>query len=108
MRPLTLVSLAAALGAASLVGGCISFGGGGDHTHYVAAGVDYNGYYDDYYGPIADGYWGPDGVFVYATSRGGPYRRDDDHHIQAEATPGHHNIHGHHVDHPADGEHHDH
>jgi hypothetical protein len=32
---------------------------------YVGSDYPYDGYYDDYYGPIYDGYWGGDGYFYY-------------------------------------------
>ena len=34
----------------------------------VGVAYPYDGYYDDYYGPIYDGYWGSDGYFYYRGS----------------------------------------
>ena len=86
------------LGAATLMlllGACVS---DEDHGHRLHASVDYDGYYDDFYGPITDGYWGADGVFMFTTDQGRSYHRDEARHIQRDATAGHHNIHGHHED----------
>jgi hypothetical protein len=45
----------------------------------------YYGYYDGFYGPFYDGYWGTDGFFWYRLSRDGDrYRRDDAHHFRRE------------------------
>lgn len=41
-------------------------------------------YYDSYYGPFYNGYWGPDGVFWYSPGRGRPYVRDDSHHFRRD------------------------
>jgi hypothetical protein len=35
---------------------------------YAGGPYGYDGYYDDYYGPIYDGYWGDDGAFYYRGS----------------------------------------
>jgi hypothetical protein len=91
-----LSPLIGAAAVAVLLAGCAY---GDDHHHnFRTAGVDYDGYYDDAYGPITDGYWGSDGVFYFAVGGGHTYRRDDDHHIQRDQAPGRHNIHGHHND----------
>ena len=43
----------------------------------------YEGYYDGYYGPIQDGYWGDDGVFWYRSSdHDRHYRRGDVQHFR--------------------------
>ncbi|HZZ88634.1 MAG TPA: hypothetical protein VFE13_09915 [Caulobacteraceae bacterium] len=47
-----------------------------------------DGYYDDFYGPFQDGYWGAGGVFYYRTSRGGDWRRDDGRHFTHDAGHG--------------------
>lgn len=102
MHPIRFAPL---IGAATLVlslGAC-AYEGDHHRDHYVAS-VDYDGYYDDYYGPITDGYWGQDGVFMFTTDQGRSYRRDDDHHIQRDASAGRHNIHGHHEDSHQSGE----
>jgi hypothetical protein len=39
-------------------------------------------YYDDYYGPFYNGYWGAGDVFYYSTGRGRPYFRDEGRHFR--------------------------
>lgn len=46
---------------------CVEDGGGG---MYIGSSYPYDGYYDDYYGPIYDGYWGGDGYFYYRHNQG--------------------------------------
>jgi hypothetical protein len=46
------------------------YGTGG--VAYAGGSYAYDGFYDDYYGPIYDGYWGDDGGFYY---RRGPSDR---------------------------------
>jgi hypothetical protein len=87
--------LVGAISAGLLISGCTSEGG--PHRDYVAAGVDYDGFYDDYYGPYADGYWGPDDYFYFSAGSGRPFRRDDDHHFRHDAASGFHPVHGHHA-----------
>ncbi len=81
----------AALTTAALLAGCAGpyYGGPGP-----VAAVGYDGYYDDYYGPFDDGYWGGDGGFYY---RGGDhhYHRDTGNHFSHVAAAGMHPIHGH-------------
>jgi len=91
-----LSPLIAASALALLLAGCMS--DDDHHNGFRTAGVDYDGYYDDAYGPITDGYWGSDGAFYYAIGGARSYRRDDDHHVQRDASAGRHNIHGHHDD----------
>ena len=55
--------------------------------------IDYDGYYDDYYGPFYDGYWAADGFFYFADGPGRSYRRDDFHHFRREASVGFHGVH---------------
>lgn len=55
--------------------------------------VAYNGYYDDYYGPIYDGYWEGD-AFYYRPSAGGSFRRDEGQHFRHEAASGFHPVRG--------------
>ena len=40
-------------------------GDGYDGGLYVGAVFPFDGYYDDYYGSIYDGYWGSNGYFYY-------------------------------------------
>ena len=92
-----------ALGAALTLSACASgyggFGGGG------------LAYYDDYYGPYYDGYWGGD-AFYYRHDRRGPFIRDTSGHFRRGAAPGFHGVHAHggfhgvHGVHAAGGDHH--
>jgi len=66
------------------------------HHHGFFAGGDVayaDGYYDDFYGPFYDGYWGDGDVFHYRTARDGDFRRDDAHHFTRTAGNGFHNFH---------------
>ncbi len=57
------------------------YGGYGGGIAYASRPYAYNGYYDGFYGPIFDGYWGTDNFFYYR--RGDRdrrfYRGDRDH-----------------------------
>jgi hypothetical protein len=44
----------------------------------------YDGYYDDYYGPFDDGYWGDGGAFCYLHGADG-FRRDEGNHFATKA-----------------------
>ena len=65
------------------LGGCAA---GYGHVDYAGGPYAYDGYYDDFYGPIHDGYWGDDGFFYY---RGGEhdraFRRGDAAHFRRDA-----------------------
>jgi hypothetical protein len=53
----------------------------------------YDGWYDGYYGPIYDGYWGDDGYFYYRHHEGeGAFVRGDRAHFAHEAPQGAHNF----------------
>jgi hypothetical protein len=53
----------------------------------------YDGWYDGYYGPIYDGYWGDDGYFYYRHHEGeGAFVRGDRNHFAHEAPQGPHNF----------------
>jgi hypothetical protein len=67
MKKHLLLALAA-LPALALSGCAAGYGGG----VYAGGPFAYDGYYDDAYGPIYDGYWGGDGFFYY---RGGAHER---------------------------------
>jgi hypothetical protein len=76
-----------------LLAGCASTYYAGDYGHGPVAVVGYDGYYDDYYGPFVDGYWGADGGFYYR----GPdhhYHRDVGGHFSRVAAQGMHPVHG--------------
>ncbi len=71
MRRLLLAT--AALLPALTLGACVGEGYYGGRDGYGYAGpVAYDGYYDDFYGPVYDGYWGTDGAFY---DRGGDHER---------------------------------
>ena len=75
--------------AASLAGVLAGAGACADGYGYrggVALG--YDGYYDDFYGPVYDGYWRNDGYYYYRPGRGRPYVRDDGRHFRRDAFPG--------------------
>ncbi len=61
---------------------------------YSANVVSYDGYYDDYYGPFYDGYWGSDGFFYYTDGPGHPFRRDEGRHFSHDLGVGFHPVHG--------------
>jgi len=60
---------------------------------YVGGGVAYDGYYDDAYGPIYDGYWGDGDVFFYRAHRHGHYIRDTGGHFRRNPVMGFHPMH---------------
>jgi hypothetical protein len=80
---------------AVLLSGCAYDRGPRDR---VAVGVgvsdDYDGYYDGFYGPFNDGYWGTDGNFWYDSDGHNNWRRDDGHHFQRTARNGFNHVHG--------------
>lgn len=84
-----LIALCAALPALSLGGCAAGYGGGYGRVDYAGGPYGYDGYYDDFYGPIHDGYWGSDGFFYY---RGGAnerrFRRGDPGHFRRDPGPG--------------------
>lgn len=41
-------------------------------------------YYDSFYGPYYNGYWGRDGFFYYSPGRGRPFIRDEGHHFHRD------------------------
>lgn len=67
-----------------VVGGCAT-----GYDGYGGGPYAFNGYYDDFYGPVYDGYWGNDGFFYY---RGGAgerrFRRGDAAHFRRDGAPG--------------------
>jgi hypothetical protein len=87
MMKTIVLSLVAAAGALSL-GGCAD-GYGGRHF----GGPGYDAYYDDFYGPYAGGYWGPDDVFMFSRDHGGHYERDEAHHFRHGGGSGFHGVH---------------
>jgi len=45
-------------------------------------------YYDAFYGPVYQGYWGSDGLFHYQMTAGGPWLIDTGHHFRRDAATG--------------------
>jgi hypothetical protein len=69
------------------LGACASDGYGYGSGYTYSTGVAWNDYpydvyYDDYYGPIYDGYWGSDNYFYYRNSGTGGYHRGDGRHFR--------------------------
>ena len=58
--------------------------------YYGGAYNYYDGYYDDHYGPMTYGYWGPEDSFYYARVVGGPFIRDDARHFRRAQFEGAH------------------
>ena len=84
-----LILMACGAAAIALTAGCAS-GGYGYGGGPVAVG--YDGYYDDFYGPFDDGYWGADGGYYY--HHGHEWRRDTGGHFRHDAAQGFHPVHG--------------
>jgi hypothetical protein len=57
------------------------------------AAVDYDGFYDNYYGPIYDGYWQGD-YFYYRDCDDHRWRRDTARHFRRDSAPGYAHIQG--------------
>ena len=79
-----------------MLAGCVAYGPG---PRPVAVGVGiepvgYDGYYDNYYGPFYNGYWGRDNYFYYSRGPGYGYVRDYDHHFRRGQWSGFHPIRG--------------
>jgi hypothetical protein len=71
----------------ALLGGCASYGYGADV--YAGGPYAYDGYYDDFYGPIYDGYWGDDGFFYFRSGdRDRRFRRGDAAHFSRGSATG--------------------
>lgn len=84
MKKQLMILLAATLPLGACAGG-----------YAVGGGVGYDGYYDDYYGPIYDGYWGDGDTFYYRAHRGGRWMADRDHHFRHDmGGPGYHHMQG--------------
>ncbi len=75
-------------GAFVLLAGCAG-------PRYVGGGFGYDGYYDDHYGPIYDGYWGDGDVFYYRAHPHGRYIRDTGGHFRHDGNgvTGYHPMH---------------
>ena len=81
-----IIALCAAIPAA-LAGGCTTYGS--ETGLYAGGPYAYEGFYDDFYGPIYDGYWGDDGSFYYRTDGGDrSFRRGDGAHFSRGSATG--------------------
>jgi hypothetical protein len=86
--------LAVSIGAVALAGALGACEGAYYGPAGVYADVDYNGFYDGYYGPFNGGYWS-DGGFYYWDAGRRNYRFDHGGHFRREAAPGFTSFHGH-------------
>jgi hypothetical protein len=68
--------------------------GPGPAPGYGVASVNYDAYYDGFYGPAFDGYWAG-GVFYYRHDANHPYVRDDAGHFRRAPAPGFNGVHVH-------------
>ncbi|THD58628.1 hypothetical protein [Phenylobacterium sp.] len=84
---LIILAATTAIGGAGLAG-CASDG----HHYFGGGGGGYDAYYDDFYGPYVDGYWGDDGVFMFRHERGGEFARDESHHFRRDTASGFHGV----------------
>jgi hypothetical protein len=94
---MTLSRILIVSAAAAMFAGCAAHvgpGGVGVAVVGPVADVDYDAYYDGFYGPIYDGYWGDDGMFLYRTGEGGQWRRGDATHFRHDTATGFNHIHG--------------
>lgn len=80
--------LSIAFGAVLGLSGCTGYYGG------AGVGYGYNDYddlyYDNYYGPVSEGYWNTDGWYYYRDRTSRQYRRDDGRHFRRDAADGYH------------------
>ena len=80
--------LFAAVLAAATLSACTGYYGG------AGVGYGYNDYddlyYDNYYGPVHEGYWNADGWYYYRDRATRQYRRDDGRHFRRDAANGYH------------------
>ena len=92
-----LASLVAAAAMAASLSACGTYHAGGPY-----AGVYVDGYYDDAYGPVYDGYWGDGDVFYYRAAPDAVFVADSAHHFRRDRFDGYHTFHmrgGHAVEH---------
>jgi hypothetical protein len=92
-RAMKVGHILGAAAALALVAGCADQAYGPEPGYGPGPVVEYDGWYDGYYGPIYDGYWNG-GVFWYRTGNGGRWRRGDPGHFRRDAAPGFNHIHG--------------
>ena len=84
--------IAAAIGGMFILPACADYGYRGAYYGAEVGAPDV--YYDSFYGPYTDGYWGPDDFFYY---RGGDGRfvRDEGRHFQHRMFNGARGFHAH-------------
>ena len=100
MRRLAPIILTAAVSAIGLAA-CedtydngYGYGYGSSSYGYGPYGYAYvDGYYDNFYGPFYEGYWGPDAYFYYRTAPSSGFIRDDEHHFRRDSVSGYHPFH---------------
>src|ERR1700761_9550505 len=92
MKPL-IIALSIGAACAGLAACADDYGPRGGVAYYEHHPVGYDGYYDDFYGPFYDGYWG-DGGFFYSTGPGVPFVIDSGNHFRHENAAGFHSFHG--------------
>ena len=90
MKQRTLITLALAAAAPLALAACAEdyYGTGYGNVSYGWRSYPYDVWYDNYYGPFYDGYWGTDGFFWYrlfSTDRN--YRRGDGNHFYRQPPP---------------------
>jgi hypothetical protein len=83
------------IGAAALLLSACASDGDYYRPHYRGA-MGYDAYYDGFYGPFSDGYWGGDGLFYYRHGFFGGYAPDRAGHFHHDMSPGLHDVHGRH------------
>jgi hypothetical protein len=88
-----LIALAGVLAAAAGLSACAY-----DEAYYgppaVYADMDYEAWYDGFYGPFHGGFWGPGGRFYYWDQAHRHYHRDAGHHFARSDMPGFNSVHG--------------
>jgi hypothetical protein len=84
--------LATIICAASLTALTAACAGQGTSLAYADGGGPYDGFYDGYYGPFNDGYWGGDGFFYNSDGFGG-FLPDRGNHFRHTGGSGFHGIH---------------
>jgi hypothetical protein len=87
-----LVSGLALAAAISAVIGCADDRWGYSRMYY-ATGATYNAYYDNFYGPIYDGYWSG-GTFNFRSAADRPFQQDTAGHFRKDPYQGFGLIHG--------------
>jgi hypothetical protein len=89
--------IAAALGGMLILPACA------EGPYYGAGYGGADVYYDGYYGPYTEGYWGPDAFFYYRGGDGS-FIRDENHHFRREMFGGAHGYHARRAPNDARGE----